>query len=198
MKQTRTARVNREKIQIRYSAKLCINERPVSDMFPEWFDVLRESRTMGFQKYTTTSTKSYPLPQNYQTKPSTITTNIHNQSANREQNTQITPISENTNEVNDVFQSETAMCHAPSTDKPPNRKQSYVATEPPLMEQTPGTPYQRHQETQNRIRSASRGRTTTKSNNVNALSNVLNNTMKNKVHKDRRRHVQHKNIAPIL
>ncbi|KAH3862697.1 hypothetical protein DPMN_025670 [Dreissena polymorpha] len=71
------------------------------------------------------------------------------------------------------------MCHAPSTDKPHYRQQSYVATESPLTEQTPGSLYQ-HQETQKLIRSASRGRTTTKSKNVNALSNVLNNTMKNK------------------
>ena len=60
MEQTRTARVNREKIQIRYPAKLYINGRPIKNMFPEWFDILRESRTTGFQKYTTTSTKSYP------------------------------------------------------------------------------------------------------------------------------------------
>ncbi|KAH3728989.1 hypothetical protein DPMN_054952 [Dreissena polymorpha] len=91
MEQTRTARVNREKIQIRYPAKLYINGRPIKNMFPEWFDILRESRTTGFQKYTTTSTKSYPLPHNDQTEPITITKYIHHQSADREQNTQNTP-----------------------------------------------------------------------------------------------------------
>ncbi|KAH3853592.1 hypothetical protein DPMN_096121 [Dreissena polymorpha] len=75
------------------------------------------------------------------------------------------------------------MSHAHSTDKPQNREQSHeLAAEPPHMEQTPENWYKQPKATTQHIRtaSASRGRTTTKSKNVNALSNVLNNTMKNK------------------
>ncbi|XP_060561123.1 putative uncharacterized protein DDB_G0267716 [Ruditapes philippinarum] len=59
--EAREARSRREKIVIKYPAKLYINNKLVHDMFPEWFEVLQESRVYSFEpstSHTTTRTNT--------------------------------------------------------------------------------------------------------------------------------------------
>ena len=47
-KEAQDARKKRSKMQVRYPAKLYINNRLVRDEFPDWFDLMKESRVEGF------------------------------------------------------------------------------------------------------------------------------------------------------
>ncbi|KAH3891730.1 hypothetical protein DPMN_015836 [Dreissena polymorpha] len=153
----------RIKTQIRYPAKLFINERPIKD-------IVHQNKHLKLHTPAKCSNRIHYYSDIY----------IYHQSPGLEQKAQTTPTTTNNKNVEtEVFsktQSDTTMHNAPSTDKPQYREQSHeCAAEPPLREQTPENRYKQHQETTQHIRtaSASRGRTTTK-------SNVLNNTMKNK------------------
>lgn len=59
------ARENRARVQIKYPARLYINNKLERDMFPGWFDNLRESRIHGFRLNFATDHTTRPVLEEY-------------------------------------------------------------------------------------------------------------------------------------